>query len=70
MCFINLNMNINFNNSIQLNYNMYINMVINKTHIRHCLGTIEHFLARNDMILRRVESTFNFPPDFQGFKKL
>ena len=33
-------------------------------------ATIEHFLARNDMILRWVGSTVNFLTDFIGFKML
>ena len=46
VCFINININI------------YMN--INKTHIHHCVDTIENFLARMDMKNNEVCTEFNF----------
>ena len=51
VCFININFHININTKMNININIDNNIDI-KTLIHHCCGTIEHFLARNDMILR------------------
>ena len=39
---------------------MNVNVNMNKTHIHHCFGTIEHFPARMDMKIREVCTEFNF----------
>ena len=39
---------------------IYIYINIRKTHIHHCFGTIEHFLARMNMKIREVCTEFNF----------
>ena len=43
---------------ISISYPYHIHSISVK-HIHHSFGTIEHFLARNDMILRWVGSTIN-----------
>ena len=67
-CAERLNINININLNIDINININFNINTNKTHIHHCFGTIEHFLARMDMKIRPVRSEINFLPDFIGFK--
>ena len=51
VCFVNIDKNI-------IKINIEIN--INKTHIHHGFGTIEHFLARMDMKNSEVCTEFNF----------
>ena len=56
---VNINIIININTNIDF-FDIIINIKINKTHIDHCFGTIEHFLARMDMKISEACTEFNF----------